>query len=71
MGKLERVFSIIWILCMLFCCSLDFYVMLTDFNVWVLIGFICCGTSAVMKGVEMYLKDKDNNTSVVYGDEDE
>lgn len=57
MNKTRRIFDIIWVAFMLFCCSLDFYKMLTDFNIWLLIGFILCGISAILKGVQMYHED--------------
>ncbi len=57
MNKTRRILDIIWVAFMLFCCSFDFYVMLTDFNVWVLIGFICCGFSAILKGIQMCKDD--------------
>lgn len=57
MYKYNRVLNISWVVIMLFFSSFDFYVMLTDFNVWVLIGFLCCGASAVLKGIEMCRED--------------
>ena len=57
MNKTRRILDIIWVGLMLFCCSFDFYVMLTNFNVWVLIGFICCGFSAIFKGIQMCKDD--------------
>ena len=53
-SKLNRNLNIGWIVLMLFFCSFDFYIMLTDFNVWSLIGFVCCLTSAIMNGIDLH-----------------
>ena len=40
--------ELIWVILMISLCILDAIVMAIDFNIWSLIGCICCGVSAVL-----------------------
>lgn len=65
MLKLDRFLKLysplIWVISMSTLCILDICVIAIDFNIWSLIGAICCGISAVLNFMEWHRrKDKVN-----------
>lgn len=63
MSKFNRFFnkykSLIWVILMVSLCILDAIVLVVDFNIWSLIGLVCCAISAVLYSIS-FIKDLKN-----------
>ncbi len=50
-GFLQKYHNLIWVILMFTLCLMDTIVLFIDFNIWSLIGAVCCGISCVLNSI--------------------
>lgn len=61
---LDKYKSLIWVILMVSFCILDIVVLIVDFNIWSLIGLICCAISAVLHAINFVITLRNRDEEV-------